>query len=342
METKFNTMENIKFKSLVVNEQNGRYIPEFVTKSIADLPQGDVIIKVAYSGLNYKDALSFRGHKGITKQYPHTPGIDASGVVVESHSHKFVVGDKVLITGYDLGMNTSGGFQEYIRVPSDWVVKLPENLTLKESMIYGTAGFTTALAINRIEQIGINPNSGKILVTGATGGVGIIAVAILSKLGYQVEASTGKPEYTELLKQIGAVNILNRDEIIDNSNRPLLLRKWKAVIENVGGNTLNSVIKQVEKGGAVVIIGNVTGDVFQSTVYPFILRGIALLGVESAETPMDLRLQMWNKLSNEWKIDCFDKVHKLIKLEEIIGELTKMLEGTQAKKVVVEIDSNLD
>ncbi len=334
-------MENIKFKSIVVEEVEGSYCQSLIEKTISELPIGDVTIKVAYTGLNYKDALSFRGHKGITKKYPHTPGIDASGVIAESSSLKFKVGDKVLVTGYDLGMNTSGGFQEYIRVPSEWVVDLPENLSLKQAMIYGTAGFTSALAIHRIQQTGIKPSSGKILVTGATGGVGIVAVALLSNLGYEVEASTGKPEYTELLKEIGAVNILSRDEVLDNTNRPLLQRRWIGVIENVGGNTLNSVIKQVEKGGAVVIIGNVKGDSFQSTVYPFLLRGIALLGVESAETNMELRIKLWKKLANEWKIECFDKIHKVIKLNEIIDEINKMLEGKQAKKVIVEIDSTL-
>lgn len=334
-------MENIKFKSIVVEEIESSYCQSLKDKTITELPIGDVTIKVAYTGLNYKDALSFRGHKGITKKYPHTPGIDASGVIAESSSLKFKVGDKVLVTGYDLGMNTSGGFQEYIRVPSEWVVDLPENLSLKQAMIYGTAGFTSALAIHRIQQTGIKPSSGKILVTGATGGVGIVAVALLSNLGYEVEASTGKPEYTELLKEIGAVNILSRDEVLDNTNRPLLQRRWIGVIENVGGNTLNSVIKQVEKGGAVVIIGNVKGDSFQSTVYPFLLRGIALLGVESAETNMELRIKLWKKLANEWKIECFDKIHKVIKLNEIIDEINKMLEGKQAKKVIVEIDSTL-
>ncbi len=337
-----NIMENISFKSLVVQEIDGFFIPSFRQKSISELPNCDVTIKVAYSGLNYKDALSFRGHKGITKNYPHTPGIDASGVVVDTNSGQFQIGEKVLVTGYDLGMNTSGGFQQYIRVPSDWIVKLPKTLSLKQSMIYGTAGFTSALAIHRLQQIGIYPNSGNILVTGATGGVGILSISLLSKLGYKVEASTGKPEYAELLQEIGASKILSRQEVLDSSNRPLLQRRWKGVIENVGGVTLNSVIKQVDKGGAVVIIGNVTGDTFQSTVYPFLLRGVALLGVESAETSMELRTRLWEKLANEWKIDCFDKIHRTIQFDELIDDLRKMLNGTQSKKVVVEIDPSLD
>lgn len=335
-------MLKITFKSLIVEEKDGKFVHSFIQKSPDELHSGDVLIKVAYSGLNYKDALSFRGHKGITKNYPHTPGIDASGVVVQSQTDKFKEGDRVLVTGYDLGMNTSGGFQEYIRVPSNWVVPLPNSLSLKEAMIYGTAGFTASLAIHRIQQIGIFPNSGKVLVTGATGGVGILAISLLSKLGYEIEASTGKSEYIDLLKEIGANNVLTREEVIVNSPRPLLPRRWKAVIENVGGATLNSVIKQVEKGGAVVVIGNVTGDEFQSSVYPFLLRGIALLGVESAETNMELRLNLWHMLANEWKINNFEKIYRVVGLDEVPDELNKMLEGKQAKKVVVQIDPNLD
>lgn len=335
-------MENKLFKALIVDEVNGQFIPKFAQKSIEDLPQGNITIKVAYSGLNYKDALSFRGHKGITKKYPHTPGIDVSGVVIESDDARFPIGTKVIVTGYDLGMNTSGGFQEYVRVPSDWVVKLPAGLNLKQAMIYGTAGFTSALAIHRLQQVGINQDSGKVLVTGATGAVGILATSILCKLGYEVEISTGKEGFYDLFNRIGVKKIWKREEILDSTDRPLLTRKWKAVIENVGGETLNSVIRQVEKNGAVIVIGNVTGDKINTTVYPFILRGIALLGVESAETKMDLRLKLWEKLSNEWKIDNLELIHKKIFLDQIIEELQKMLRGEQSKKVLVELDSSLD
>lgn len=331
-------MQNINFQALVVDEDSqGNFSASFKEKRIDDLPQGDVLIKVAYSSLNYKDYLSFKGHKGITKQYPHTPGIDASGTVINSDNNRFKEGDKVLITGYDLGMNTDGGFAEYIRVPAEWVVPLPENLSLKEAMIYGTAGFTAALAIMKFLSIGINPDSGKILVTGATGGVGTLAISILAKLGYSIIASSGKKDMYEFLKNLGAKEIVSREDVIDQSNRPLIKRRWKAAIETLGGKSLDSVIRATEKDGAVAVIGNITGDILQTSLYPFILRGITLFGIESAETEMPLRLEIWNKLANEWKINDFDTISKEIPLSNIIPELEKIGSGMQSKKVIVNI-----
>jgi putative YhdH/YhfP family quinone oxidoreductase len=335
-------MDNFSFKSIVSNGTGEINDIAIIDKNINDLPEGDVLIKVAYSGLNYKDALSARGHVGITKKYPHTPGIDLSGVVVDSNNDNFQSGTKVLVTGYDLGMNTSGGFQEFVKVPSAWVVKLPKNLTLKQAMIYGTAGFTSALAFNRFAMLGSDISSGKLLITGATGGVGILSVAIAKKIGYYSVASTGKIELSELLRELGADEVIDRNSIIDETKRPLLSRNWKFVIESAGGITLNSAIRSLDKGGAVAIIGNVTGDEIHTSVYPFLLRGIALLGIESAETNMELRLSLWDKLANEWRIDNFEKIHKLISLEEVPTELGKMLQGTQSQKVVVAIDKSLD
>lgn len=331
-------MQNINFRALVVDEDSqGNFSASFKAKRINDLPKGDLLIKVAYSALNYKDYLSFKGHKGITKQYPHTPGIDASGTVVNSDNNQFKEGDKVLVTGYDLGMNTDGGFAEYIRVPSEWVVPLPENLSLKEAVIYGTAGFTAALAIMKFLSIGITPESGKILVTGATGGVGTLAISILAKLGYSIIASSGKKDMYEFLKNLGAKEIVSREDIIDQSNRPLIKRRWTAAIETVGGKTLDSVIRATEKDGAVAVIGNITGDVLQTSLYPFILRGITLFGIESAETEMPIRLQIWQKLANEWKINDFDTISKEILLSNIIPELEKIGSSMQSKKVIVNI-----
>jgi len=331
-------MQNISFRALVVDEDSqGNFSASFKEKHINDLPKGDVVIKVSYSALNYKDFLSYKGHKGITKQYPHTPGIDASGTVVNSDNNRFKEGDKVLVTGYDLGMNTDGGFAEYIRVPSEWVIPLPENLSLKEAMVYGTAGFTAALAIMKFLSIGITPESGKILVTGATGGVGTLAISILAKLGYSIIASSGKKDMYEFLKNLGAKEFVSREDIIDQSNRPLIKRRWKGAIETVGGKTLDSVIRATEKDGAVAVIGNITGDVLQTSLYPFILRGITLFGIESAETEMPLRLQIWDKLANEWKINDFDTISKEILLSNIIPELEKIGSSMQSKKVIVNI-----
>lgn len=334
-------MENLSFKSLNVKETSENvYEHEIIDKTINELPEGDVLIKVHYSALNYKDALVFRGHKGIAKTYPFTPGIDASGIVEWSENDKFQVGEKVLVTGYDLGMNTSGGFQEYIRVPGSWVISIPDSLTLKEAMVYGTAGFTSALAIHRMQLNGILPGSGKILVTGATGGVGVCSIAILSKQGYTVTASTGKPELTDFLLEIGASEVITRTELLDNSSRPLLGRKWKGVIENVGGATLSSIVKSMDKGGAVAIIGIITGDEFNSTLYPFILRGISLLGIESAETEYSIRSELWRKLANEWRIDNFETISREVPFSSIPEELQKMLEGKQSKKIVVKFGNS--
>ncbi|MBC2581700.1 YhdH/YhfP family quinone oxidoreductase [Clostridium sp. DJ247] len=281
------------FKAMVVNElEYNKFSREILTREISTLPEGDVLINVKYSSLNYKDALSSTGNKGVTKKYPHTPGIDASGIVIESTYKGFNAGDQVIVTGYDLGMNTSGGFGQYIRVPSDWVVKLPQNLSLKESMIYGTAGFTAALSIYKLITSGVSPNDGEILVTGATGGVGSITVSILNKLGYKVIAATGKPESKDMLLKLGAKDIILREELYDKSGRALLKGKWAGVIDTVGGNLLATAIKSTKYGGSVTCCGNVASHELSISVYPFILRGISVLGVDSVQCPMDLRLKI--------------------------------------------------
>ncbi len=330
-------MENFKFRALIVEEylpnRFRRYIGD---KSVLDLPQGDVLIKVFYSSLNYKDALSAKGHKGITRNYPHTPGVDAAGVVVESRVDKFKENDQVIVTGYDLGMNTSGGFGQYIRVPEGWIVPLPKGLTLFESMIYGTAGFTAGLCVNSFIDKGIEPTCGKILVTGATGGVGSLAVAILSKLGYHVVASTGKIEKTDFLKFLGAKEVIHRSEVYETTTKPLLQRKWIGVVDNVGGITLSTAIRSTDYDGVVASVGLVESDNLAITVYPFILRGVSLIGIDSAETKMPKRLKIWEKLANDWKID-FSGIWKEVMLDELNNEIEKILRGEQVGKVVVNL-----
>jgi len=328
---------NKKFKALIVNEENGEFIRKIVERNIKKLPDGNVLVKVKYSSLNYKDALSAIGNKGVTRKYPHTPGIDATGIVAETSSNKFKEGDEVLVTGYDLGMNTSGGFAEYIGVPSEWIVKLPTGLSLKESMIYGTAGFTAALALYKLEQCSEVKIQGEVLVTGATGGVGSLAVAILSKNGYQVVASTGKKDQTEYLKKIGAKEIIGRDEVDDKSNRPLLNRRWKAAIDTVGGNILATVIKQMDYRCSVASCGNTYSPELHTTVFPFILRGVNLLGINSAETPMDLRLKIWEKLANEWKPYCLDEIYTECSLEQLSDKIDLILQGQIIGRVVIKL-----
>ena len=266
-----------QFKALVISENEDKiFIRTIQQRSLEDLPVGEVLVKVQYSTLNYKDALSSIGNKGVTRNYPHTPGIDAAGEVVASESPDFEVGEMVFVTSYDLGMNTSGGFAEYIRVPAKWIIKLPKNLTLAESMILGTAGLTAGLCINALLNYGISSSMGKIIVTGSTGGVGTMAVAILAKLGFEVVAVTGKPEATEFLKNLGASEIINREAIDDQSNRPMLKSVYAGAVDTVGGNFLATILKSLQCNGAAACCGLVASPTLNTSVFPFILRGNAL------------------------------------------------------------------
>lgn len=332
-------MTTRNFKAMLVNElESNKFSREILTREISTLPEGDVLINVKYSSLNYKDALSATGNKGVTKKYPHTPGIDASGIVIESTHKGFNAGDKVIVTGYDLGMNTSGGFSQYIRVPSGWIVKLPQNLSLKESMIYGTAGFTAALSIYKLITSGVSTNDGEILVTGATGGVGSIAVSILNKLGYKVIAATGKPESKDMLLKLGAKDIILREELDDKSGRALLKGRWAGVIDTVGGNLLASAIKSTKYGGSVTCCGNVASHELLISVYPFILRGVSVLGIDSVQCPMDLRLKIWDKLSNEWKPDNLNENSEEVSLEQLNYKIDMIREGKSKGRTVVNLD----
>jgi len=327
----------MKFKALIIKEENGKFTREISTKSLNDLPAGDVLIKVKYSSLNYKDALSATGNKGVTRKYPHTPGIDAAGVVEESFSNQFKKGDEVVVTGYDLGMNTSGGFAEYIRVPGEWIVKLPKGLSLKESMMLGTAGFTAGLSVCKLEQAGLDKN-GEIIVTGATGGVGSLAVALLSKLGYNITASTRKKEKEDYLKNLGAKLIINSNELDDKTGKPLLNRRWKGAVDTVGGNILSTVFRSLDFGCSVASCGNVLSPEFNITVYPFILRGVNLLGINSAETPMELRKIIWQKLAGEWKINLLNELTTECSLEELNEKIDLIPEGKITGRILLNLD----
>lgn len=323
-----------KYKALVVREENGRFARRIEECSIHDLPLGEVLIKVKYSSLNYKDALSASGHKGITRKYPHTPGIDAAGIVAVSSTPGFSEGEEVLVTGYDLGMNTPGGFGEFIRVPAQWVVKLTSGLSTKESMILGTAGFTAALSLYKLEVNGLKPPA-EVLVTGATGSVGSLSVMILSKAGYKVIASTGKSDKKDFLESIGAADIINRDEVNDHTNKSLLQKKWDAAVDTVGGNILTTVIKSLKYGGSVAACGLTLSNSITMTVYPFILRGVNLLGIASAETSMDLRLRLWEKLSNQWKPQNLNDIFTEVSPEGLNEKIDLMLEGKTTGRILI-------
>ncbi len=324
------------FKALVVSEAADKsMVREVRRRSTDELPAGDVLIRVQYSGLNYKDALSATGHRGVTRKYPHTPGIDAGGVVEESASAAFKAGDPVFVTGFDLGMNTAGGFSEYVRVPADWVVPLPTGMTLRESMIYGTAGITAALCIEKLQQEGVTPEQGEIVVTGATGGVGSLAVAILARLGYRVAAATGKAQEHGFLKALGAALVIPREEVDDASGKPLLVPRWAGAVDTVGGNILSTVVRATKPRGCVTCVGMVTSTDLHTSIYPFILRSITLAGLDSANRTMAERRALWSRLAGPWKPAMLDEIARERALEELNPEIDRILKGQIRGRVLV-------
>jgi acrylyl-CoA reductase (NADPH) len=329
-------MESTSFKALIISETpEKQYIRTIIQRQISDLPAGKILVKVHYSSLNYKDALSSIGNKGVTRNYPHTPGIDAAGVIEQSDSPDFKVGEEVIVTSYDLGMNTSGGLAEYIRVPAQWIVRLPEGMSMREAMIHGTAGFTAGMCINALINNGLTPEKGKVLVTGSTGSVGTMAVAILKKLGFEVTAVTGKSEANEWLEQVGASEIISREAMDDTSGRPMLKSVYAGVVDTVGGNILATALKSLTYGGAVAACGLVNSPEFHTSVFPFILRGNTLFGIDSAECPMPLRREIWQKLANEYKPEDLESLADEMTLEEVPDQLDRMLKGGSVGKSLV-------
>ncbi len=328
------------FKALRVTETPaGKFERKIIEREIDDLPTGEVLIKVHYTSLNYKDALSATGNKRITRKFPHTPGIDAAGVVEISRNASFATGEEVLITGYDLGMNTDGGMAEYIRVPGKWIVPKPPEYSLKECMIIGTAGFTAALALYKMQLLGQMPADGPIVVTGATGGVGSMATAILTKAGYSVIAVTGKTEVTEYLQHLGATKIETREFVKDHSEKALLKPRWSGAIDTVGGNTLATLLKACKPEGCVATTGLVDSAQLDTTLYPFILNGVNLVGIGSAETPMEKRITIWEMLAEEWNIkDKLSVIAKEVTLDELNSTcIDTILQGRIMGRVVVKL-----
>lgn len=325
------------FKAFYVEEgATGSFSGKVKEVPLSFLPDHEVLIQVQFSSLNYKDGLSASGNKGVTRNYPHIPGIDAAGTVVEDVSNTFKKGQKVVVTGRDLGSNTPGGFGGMIRVPKDWVVELPDGLDLETSMKYGTAGFTAMYGVKRLERELILPGEGKVLVTGATGGVGSLAVFFLSELGYEVVAATGKIHKADFLKELGAAEVIDRDEITDVENSFLLSREWNGAIETVGGEMLDAVIRQTNHDGAVACCGNILGHKLTTNIYPFILRGVSLLGIDSAICKMPMRLKIWEAISKNDHEKLPKNFSRNVHLEDLQEEVDRILEGKQAGRVVVE------
>ena len=325
------------FKAMVVSETDKKFSREIKQVALGGLPAGELVIEVKYSSLNYKDALSATGNKGVTRKYPHTPGIDAAGVVANSTSRDVAIGSEVIVMGYDLGMNTAGGFGQYISVPAGRAVKLPTGLSLRDSMAYGTAGFTAALCVMRLLAGGLTKEAGEVLVTGATGGVGSVAVAILAKLGFNVVAATGKTNEKDFLTRLGANAIISRDEANDTSGRPLQKGRWSGAVDTVGGNILATALKSAKYGGLVAACGNTMSADLAVSVFPFILRGVSLLGVDSVEVPMSTRARVWQKLATEWKLDMSGELITECSLEELNPKIDEILKGGIRGRVLVNL-----
>lgn len=327
-------MPEKKYNALVTEETVSGYVTKLKTLNTLNLPAGEVLVRVHYSSVNYKDALSATGNKGVTRTYPHTPGIDAAGIVEQSDSKLFSPGESVIVTGFDLGMNTPGGYGQYIRVPAAWVVPLPSSLSLQESMIFGTAGFTAGISVARLTEK-VKPSDGKIVVTGATGGVGSMAVAMLSKLGFSVIAVSGKETGYDFLHKIGAAEIIPGSEFLNVENKPVLPATFAGAIDTVGGTYLERIIRSLKPLGLVTTCGSVSSTQLNLTVFPFILRGITLSGISAQNYPAELRAPLWNKLAGELKPALLHEMYTEISLSQTPDVLQKILQGKLKGRTVV-------
>jgi putative YhdH/YhfP family quinone oxidoreductase len=326
------------FRAFVVNKTEEGFTAGFKELTLADLPQGEVLIKVAYSSVNYKYGMASIPEGRIVRTYPFVPGVDLAGIVAESSDSRFKTGDEVLATSYELGVSHYGGYSEYARVKADWVVPLPDGLTLKEAMALGTAGFTAALAIHQLEKNGLKPQNGPVLVTGASGGVGSTGINILSALGYTVAASTGKSSEHDYLKELGASEILSREETSAESNRPLEKERWAGSLDSVGGSTLAYLIRTTKYGGSIAAFGNTGGLNLNTTVFPFILRAINLLGIESVNCPMELRSNLWRRLASNYKPrHLLDRIGHEVRFEELPQALATILKGDTRGRTIIKI-----
>ncbi|AJP25416.1 NADPH:quinone oxidoreductase family protein [Staphylococcus epidermidis] len=326
-----------KFKAFVVDQDDDGIVSNSykeLTKD--DLPEGDVLIKVHYSGINYKDALATQDHNKIVKQYPMVPGIDLAGTIEETNAPGFEVGDKVIVTSYDLGVSHYGGFSEYARVKSEWVIELPEDLTLEEAMIYGTAGYTAGLAIEQLEKSGMSIEGKEVLVRGATGGVGTISLLMLNNLGYDVIASTGRDDAEEKLKKLGAKEVIGR--LPEDNSKPLEKRTWQAAIDPVGGENLPYIVKRLDNNGSVALIGMTGGNNFETTVFPFILRGASIIGIDSVFTPIKLRKRVWRRLAKDLKPQQLHDIKHVISFDEIPKAIDQVINHNNTGRIVIDFN----
>jgi alcohol dehydrogenase len=327
-----------EFKAFWVEKDEQGVRHEVVTRRTDELPEGEILVEVLYSSVNYKDAMSATGMPGVTREYPHQPGIDAAGIIRESTDPNLPLGEEVIVIGFDLGMNTPGGFGQFIRVPSDWVVPLPAGLSLRESMILGTAGLTAALCMEKLEWMNAQPQDGPVLVTGATGGVGSVAVSLLASLGFEVVAMTGKEAQHDYLKGLGASEIVSREALGEVSARPMLKPAFAHAIDTVGGDILTNVVKSLQPQGSVAICGLVASANFDVSVLPFILRGVNVLGVDSVELPLEDKARNWQRLAEEWRLPTLEQMTLEIGLEEISETVDSLMSGSVVGRTLVKLN----
>ncbi len=320
---------------LVEKDPQGQVTSRVVSRSMDELPPGEVTVRVRWSSVNYKDALAATGHPGVARTFPHVPGIDAAGEVIASAAAEFPIGTPVIATGHELGVERWGGWAELVRVPAAWLVRLPDRLSPEEAMLLGTAGFTAAQCVIALQHAGLEPGRGPIVVTGATGGVGSISVAILAKLGYEVVAISGKSEKKPWLQSLGAASVIDRDDFKQAVSRPLLKAQWKGGIDTVGGEVLSTLIKSIDHRGCVAACGVVGGADLSLTVYPFILRGVTLAGIDSAWCPDLLRREIWQKLATEWKPDSLAELRSETTLEGLPKIVESILAGQHVGRTIV-------
>ncbi|WP_174732632.1 NADPH:quinone oxidoreductase family protein [Mesobacillus harenae] len=326
------------FKAFVVNKTEDDFSAEVRHLNEEDLPEGDVLIDVAYSSVNFKDGLASIPNGKIVRSYPFVPGIDMAGTVAESKDSRFQKGDKIIATSYEIGVSHYGGYSEMARLSGDWIVPLPNGLSLKEAMVLGTAGFTAGLSIHRLEENGLTPDKGKVLVTGATGGVGSVAVSMLAKRGYHVVASTGKAEEHEYLHKIGASEVISREELSGAKLKALDKQLWAAAVDPVGGNTLATILSQLDYNGSVAVSGLTGGTDVPATVFPFILRGVNVLGIDSVYCPMETRKILWERMSSDLKPEgLINHIMNEITLEKLPSVLAAILKGESRGRTVVKL-----